>query len=156
MARFEQEVFDIKQPLFIRKPFTGNGRHFVRGMKFDWRKLAVSAHRVRQLFRSKHLTHVEPAKVLEMPEIDTSVKDKKVEAEKAVKKPLEIPQKKEEKEEVEKKVYQIDHKAGPYYNVIDQSGKVYNEKGLQKTKALELVAELNEDQETDGNQEAAQ
>lgn len=130
MAIYNRNFFSIKQPLYVRKPFKANGRLFTKDTLFDWKVWAITSKRVEQLFRASYLTHDTPDKVIE---IANPVAEDQDNSKKELKKEPEVQEVKE---------YKLQHKSGPYYNVIDESGAVMNEKGLQKAKALELLEEL--------------
>lgn len=48
----------------------------------------------------------------------------------------------EQEAEVEKAEYELSHRSGPWYDVLDAEGKKLNEKSLSRVKALELIKSL--------------
>jgi len=62
MARkraYQERSFDPSRTVYVRKSFNGSGRKYKPGDIFDWKRLAVSQRRVRQLFDSGRLMHAE-------------------------------------------------------------------------------------------------
>lgn len=51
------ETFDPSRPLVARRPFSAGGRNYANGDPFDWRRMAVSLRRVRQLFDAGYVRH---------------------------------------------------------------------------------------------------
>lgn len=69
MARIvDHTQFDPSRDVFVRKPFSSNGRHYVSGNRFDWRRTCVAQRRVGQMFGSGLLTHQIPTEIAPEPE----------------------------------------------------------------------------------------
>lgn len=130
MARYSPQFFDIKQPLYVRKAFQGNGRMYLPGMYFDWRHHAIAPNRVRALFRASYIMHEKPGSLEdEVAEMDEAIEDVVVEDVIVEGTPV--------------LTYSIDHAGGPYYNVVSSTGEIMTEKGLRRKEAQELADELN-------------
>lgn len=77
MARIPERKFDPAQPVFARKYFIANGRKYVPGMAFPWRKDAIAQRRVAQMFDAGKLTHNDNMMVKVTPEpVGFTVEDK--------------------------------------------------------------------------------
>jgi len=80
MARLVFREFDASKPTYARRAFIANGHGFKVGDVFDWRRMAVSQRRAKQMFEAgwiKHDTESDkkaPEPVVIEPEI--AVKDK--------------------------------------------------------------------------------
>lgn len=157
MSRYSPQNFDIKQPLFVRRPFNGNGRMWLPGMLFDWQHYAIAAHRVRALFRARYLKHEDPEELEVAPqEIDPlPVLDPKVVPEPEPT-PTPVPEPEPEVAPVHIPApeptditYSVVHAGGPYWNVVGSDGVKKNEKGLKKPEAETMAGELNSDENRD-------
>lgn len=49
--------FDPTRPVFVRRSFKFNGRHWLVGAEFDWRHSAVAQNAVRKLYEAGRLRH---------------------------------------------------------------------------------------------------
>ena len=71
MARLVFREFDASKPTYARRKFVANGRRFAPNDLFDWRKMAVSPRRAKQMFDAgwiKHLTEEDKKPVVQEPE----------------------------------------------------------------------------------------
>lgn len=143
MARYAPKIFDKNLPVFVKKPFKENGALLLNGQEFDWKNKAVSVQRVRQMFNANYLTHGEP----DFSEEEDTVTQEEIEAafEDQVDK-MEIEKTDDLTDDLEPKTggYKIEHKGGPWYNVVDADGNIVNENGLKQDDAIKLVESLTD------------
>jgi hypothetical protein len=59
MARLIFREFDATQPTYARRKFIANGRRYVPGDLFDWRRLSLTERKAKQMFDGGHLMHGE-------------------------------------------------------------------------------------------------
>lgn len=57
MARLVFREFDASKPTYARRKFVANGRRFAPNDLFDWRKMAVSPRRAKQMFDAGWIKH---------------------------------------------------------------------------------------------------
>lgn len=57
MARPISREFDAAKPTIARRSFIASGRHYVAGNAFDWRRLALTPRKAKQMFDSGHIGH---------------------------------------------------------------------------------------------------
>lgn len=123
MARYSPQMFNKNLPVYVRKSFSGNGRMWLPGQRFDWQHYAISVQRVRQLFRSSYLKHEEPDTINKIePEVEPVV---------------------EAHNEVIEGDFTLSHAGGAYWNIIASDGTKFNQKGLKREEAEALLDELN-------------
>lgn len=60
---------DLSKPIYTRKAITTHGRTFIPGVEFPWRKLKYREEKVRQLYRSRHLTNEVPREIKQLPKL---------------------------------------------------------------------------------------
>jgi len=70
MPRLVSREFDQARPTYARRAFIANGHRYKSGDLFDWRRIALSVRKAKQLFDSGHLGHLNEADVVEI-EIET-------------------------------------------------------------------------------------
>ena len=61
MARLISREFDPTRPTYARRKFIANGRRYASGDLFDWRQVALSIRKAKQMFDSGHLGHQDKA-----------------------------------------------------------------------------------------------
>ena len=61
MARLISREFDPTRPTYARRKFIANGRRYASGDLFDWRQVALSVRKAKQMFDSGHLGHQDEA-----------------------------------------------------------------------------------------------
>jgi hypothetical protein len=61
MARLISREFDPTRPTYARRKFIANGRRYAAGDLFDWRQVALSIRKAKQMFDSGHLGHQDKA-----------------------------------------------------------------------------------------------
>jgi hypothetical protein len=69
MARIPSRVFDATRPVYVRRFFVANGRHYEPGDLFDWTRMAVAQRRVAQLFDAGKLMHTGDAPAAPMSSV---------------------------------------------------------------------------------------
>ena len=63
MARLVFREFDASKPTYARRKFVANGRRFAPNDLFDWRKMAVSPRRAKQMFDAGWIKHDESVEI---------------------------------------------------------------------------------------------
>lgn len=113
--KYTRPPFNQKEPVYVRRSFTSNGRTYLPGQRFDWKYYAVSVRRAAQMYNMGKITHesmYNEDEVASQP-IDTTPYQPK-----------------------------IVHKSGPWYDVV-REGEVLNEKSLHKKDAEQFLKDLN-------------
>lgn len=144
MSRYQARVFDKNLPVYVRKPVKVSGRLLLPGAYFDWKNLAITDRRVRQMFEQGKLQHDFEEDVANEVDPDLVVQEDDFEVEPVDK--TEIEDSEDLTSDKEKKLpgYKVQHRGGPWYDVIGPGGEVVNEKGLKQSDAVILVEQLTD------------
>lgn len=145
MSRYQARVFDKNLPVYVRKPIKISGKLLLPGAYFDWKNMAVTDRRVRQMFEAGKLQHsfdedkaneIDPDLIVQEGEFEIEVIDK-----------TKIEDSENLTSDREEKLpgYKVQHRGGPWYDVIDPDGNVINEKGLKQADAIALVESKTDD-----------
>jgi hypothetical protein len=82
MPRLVSREFDQARPTYARRTFISNGRRYKSGDLFDWRRIALSVRKAKQLFDSGHLGHLNDDKpvepVVEVKPAEIEVEDNEI------------------------------------------------------------------------------
>lgn len=144
MSRYQARVFDKNLPVYVRKTIKISGKLLLPGAFFDWRNLAVTDRRVRQMFEQGKLQHDFEEDVANEADPDLIVQEDDFEVETVDK--TEIEDSEDLTSDMEQKLpgYKVQHRGGPWYDVIGPDGEVVNEKGLKQSDAIILVEQLTD------------
>lgn len=70
MARLVVREFSKAKTAYARKKFTANGREFLPGQEFPWRRLAVTVRKAKAMFEAGLLMHKDGAGVAQPMAVD--------------------------------------------------------------------------------------
>lgn len=140
MARYRQEPVDLNKKFIVRKKFIGNGRTWLPGQIFDWRRLAVSPRKVVNLYNASYLKQEN----VDIDDLERDIALGKVDPDTIIEPKKEKDSKKKAVEKAESGKYKLERKAGPYFNIVAPDGSIVNEKGLKMEQARALADKLNE------------
>lgn len=144
MSRYQARVFDKNLPVYVRKTVKISGKLLYPGVFFDWRNLAVTDRTVRQMFDQGKLHHEHHENQENEADPDLVVQEDDFEFEAVDKTEIEDSEYLTTDKEQKLPGYKVQHRGGPWYDVIGPDGEVINEKGLKQSDAIILVEQLTD------------